>query len=371
MHSNRNESSIIWRQQLLEKYFMLFSNCVPVKGVKRSIIYDLERQTYDYIPNGLYTILKKFKLSKISEIYQKYSDNDHYIIDEYMRFLIEKEYVFITDNQEELLSFPSVKLEWDSPAIITNAIIDIASSKIDLKCYLTVLKDLDDLGCQYLELRIWGSYNLLGYYKGILECIEELNIISVDLLIPSLDSFLFKDYYDLETSYSKINRVIIYNCSDGLLHEINNNSCRRSSTKITGVREMISNQVHCGVVGSQYFTVNTPLFTESMIFNSCLNRKIGIDQFGNIKNCPSSNESFGEIQKDRIKEVILKPAFTRLWFVGKDQINTCKVCEFRYMCTDCRVFVEHEFGKPAKCDYNPFTCEWGDNDGKKRNHEYI
>ena len=38
--------------------FKLFANCIPVKGINRSTICDLQRGNYDFIPNDLYEILK-------------------------------------------------------------------------------------------------------------------------------------------------------------------------------------------------------------------------------------------------------------------------------------------------------------------------
>lgn len=37
------------------------------------------------------------------------------------------------------------------------------------------------------------------------------------------------------------------------------------------------------------------------------------------------------------------------------QIDTCKLCEFRYMCHDCRIYItdkDNIFSKPLKCSYD-------------------
>jgi hypothetical protein len=55
------------------------------------------------------------------------------------------------------------------------------------------------------------------------------------------------------------------------------------------------------------------------------------------------------------KEALEKPGFK------KDQIEVCKDCEFRYICTGCRAYLEDPediHSKPLKCGYNPYTCEW-------------
>ncbi len=43
-----------------------------------------------------------------------------------------------------------------------------------------------------------------------------------------------------------------------------------------------------------------------------------------------------------LADVIGSEEFQFLWKVSKDQISICNVCEFRYICTDCRAFHENE-----------------------------
>jgi len=55
--------------------------------------------------------------------------------------------------------------------------------------------------------------------------------------------------------------------------------------------------------------------------------------------------------------------FKKYWDITKDDISVCKSCEFRYVCTDCRAFVETPddlYSEPLKCGYNPATTEWED-----------
>jgi radical SAM protein with 4Fe4S-binding SPASM domain len=69
---------------------------------------------------------------------------------------------------------------------------------------------------------------------------------------------------------------------------------------------------------------------------------------------------------NRFKSTTLRKAlnltdFKKTWGINKDQISICKDCEFRYICTDCRVFIENKddiYSKPAKCGYDPYTTKW-------------
>ena len=93
-----------------------------------------------------------------------------------------------------------------------------------------------------------------------------------------------------------------------------------------------------------------------MSHNSCLNRKISIDVDGAIKNCPSMSQNFGNIENTTLKESLKHSDFKNNWNITKDQVSVCKDCEFRYICTDCRAYVEkpeNNYSKPLKCGYDP------------------
>jgi SPASM domain peptide maturase of grasp-with-spasm system len=134
-----------------------------------------------------------------------------------------------------------------------------------------------------------------------------------------------------------------------------------SSIQVIYTVQKNSSSDHCGFISPAYFVVDMDTFTEGVNHNSCLNRKISIDINGNIKNCPSLNTNFGEIMNTKLIDVIKNQEFNKLWAITKDQINVCKDCEFRYICTDCRAFIEDKNNinsKPLKCNYDPYTATW-------------
>ena len=79
---------------------------------------------------------------------------------------------------------------------------------------------------------------------------------------------------------------------------------------------------------------------------------------GNIKNCPALKQCYGNIDDINISNVINTQKFSSYWSITKDQIHTCKDCEFRYICTDCRAFIDNILDKPKKCNYNPYIGQW-------------
>lgn len=122
----------------------------------------------------------------------------------------------------------------------------------------------------------------------------------------------------------------------------------------------------CGKVDLKYFNVNLRKVLEAINHNSCLHKKISIDKDGNIKNCPSMHQSFGNIKNTTLEEALHHRDFKKYWNLTKDKIEICKDCEFRYICTDCRAYTEQthidkeglDISKPLKCGYNPYKAEW-------------
>jgi len=77
-------------------------------------------------------------------------------------------------------------------------------------------------------------------------------------------------------------------------------------------------------------------------------------------------QSFGNIKDITLEEALNKPGFKDLWGIRKDDIDVCKDCEFRYMCTDCRCIIKNPddiYSQPAKCGYNPYIAKWSKEGG--------
>ena len=100
----------------------------------------------------------------------------------------------------------------------------------------------------------------------------------------------------------------------------------------------------------------------SQKYNICWGHKIAIDIDGSIKVCLWSEKKLGNILHDNVKDMIIKGVFDEYWNLGKDEIDTCQQCEYRYGCPDCRVQALKETncqtGKTAFCKYDPFSGTW-------------
>lgn len=339
------------------KTIKVFTSCIPVKGANRSIICDLQRTNFKLIPNDLFEIIELCNGKTLIEIKSIYKNKFDAIIEEYFEFLFANEYVFFTDNPE---LFPQMSMDWFEPFGINNAIIDYE----DNFKFESLLFQLDFLKCKSIEIRFFNSTKL-QLIEQILIYLNELNSISfyVGFLFPYSEETQINKLKSLILNFPRVSYFVITNSNENNFIE----PLRQNMGYIYYTKEEILSSSHCGKINSKDWSINTRLFTESQHHNTCLNRKISIDKDGNIKNCPSMPQSFGNIKDTTLEEALNHPDFKKYWNVNKDMIAVCKDCEFRHICTDCRAYTERthfdgeiDLSKPLKCGYNPYTNEWAE-----------
>ena len=336
-------------------HIKMFANCIPVKGNNRSAICDLQRHDIKLIPNDLYKILA-LPITNINKIKATYNNEFDTIIDDYFDFLVKHEFAFTTTQPE---IFPKLNTQWFEPAIINNAVLDY--NKDSSYNFLDTLNQLDKFNCKDIQIRFYHKTEI----DKVVEIIKfldknELFITSVDFVLPFSEDIATSDLTNLIKKHKRINAFIIHNSKENKFIEPINEFERGYIYYST---ENIKNQKYCGKISSNFFSPNIKNYTESLQHNSCLNRKISIDTNGNIKNCPSMPQSFGNIKDTTLEEALNHKNFKKYWNITKDQIDVCKDCEFRYVCTDCRAYVEKPddiLSKPLKCGYNPYTNEWSE-----------
>ncbi|GEN76402.1 hypothetical protein CHA01nite_21420 [Chryseobacterium hagamense] len=341
----------------MKNIFMIYSNCLCVKGKTNSIICDLQRGDYEPIPNDLFDILKRYNGKKsIDEIKHIFNNEYDKIIEDYFNFLFEKEFIFLTHNPTY---FPKLELNFDYPFEISNAIVEISTATKTFE----IFTELNNINCKSIEIRIANEL-FVKNIKNILNYItfHEMIISSISIITnynKSLNEDCLKEI--LNDNY-RLASVIIFNSPNE--HYIESDSKDGRIIFFT-VQNFIGNKC-CGKISSKYFSTNIQMYTESLHHNSCLHKKISIDSEGNIRNCPSMPQSFGHITDTTLEEALAHPDFKKYWNLTKDKIEVCKDCEFRYICTDCRAYTERthtdagglDVSKPLKCGYNPYTGEW-------------
>jgi SPASM domain peptide maturase of grasp-with-spasm system len=349
-------------------FFKLFSNCIPVKGSKRSTIIDLQKGNTHFIPNDLFEILIKSDKIEVNHIYCEYGIENEEILKDYFETLIDLELGFYC-SEKEIKFFPKISLDYQTPFKINNSIIE---GLYEIDVYKNLITQLELLGCEYVELLLY--YEIENSKLSLLLNLFEKSSIKYIGLILKFDETKDKDFIKSLTSKKlRVSKIILHSSTEDKIldHKDYNFAYINYSSKV------IKDFNVCGIINVNYFSNKMNHFTESQNHNTCLNRKISIDKDGNIKNCPSMAESFGNIKDTTLEEALNKPGFKKYWNINKDQIEVCKDCEFRHICTDCRAYIEdpeNQYSKPLKCGYNPYTNvweEWSTNPLKQKAIEYY
>jgi SPASM domain peptide maturase of grasp-with-spasm system len=346
------------------KKVMLFDCCYPIKGANRSLILDTQRLEFEFIPNSLYEILENHNGKSIQEIKDIYNNEHDETIDEYLAFLDDKEFIFYTNDET---NFPKSTLSFDVPSFIDNSLIDFGNY-LSIPLLRNILKQLTNLGCRVIQIRSWNIERELSQLTSFLDTLKGFNLDSIEIIWNLMEKISEEELKTFISKYPIVTRASFFNNSQSFDFEIKYTSSQRSIVNVS--ERIVDSEKHCGIISPHYFTMHPATFTESQHHNTCLNRKISIDQNGNIKNCPSMVESYGNIKDTTLQEALNHSDFKKYWNITKDKISICKDCEFRHICTDCRAYIENPediLSKPLKClsrnlggGYNPYTCEWED-----------
>ena len=102
------------------KYYKLFADCLAVKGYSRSLICDITRKKFDFIPNSLFEIISD-EVIDVFNYHNILDPESKEIFNEYIDFLINEEYIFEILNISEKDNYPAIDLKFDYPAKISNA----------------------------------------------------------------------------------------------------------------------------------------------------------------------------------------------------------------------------------------------------------
>jgi SPASM domain peptide maturase of grasp-with-spasm system len=342
----------------MNNYLIVIPTCVFVNGFYRSAIYDTQREVIDFIPNDLYDFCSKFNKKQVHETLSQYSGEDLEIVNEYIDFLLKNEYAFL-GSLHDTVHVDNLSMKYNHTGVITNCVCEY-SPHID-KQIKKLCRIIDEnLKCQAFQLLSFDKIVALGKLEYILSHFMEcVYVHHVELVLPFNEEYVLDKLQTLLKKYFCINRIIIHSSPKDIIE-------KNDHTILLYVHQSINRHNSCGFVEKDYFSLNLSHITESMKYNNCLHKKIFIDKDGNVKNCPFTKEKYGNIFYDDINDIITKKGFTALWNVKKDKIKVCKDCEFRYVCSDCRVFVKNPFdpySQPAKCNYNPYIGKWAGENG--------
>ena len=333
------------------RFFNLFSDIIITRGASRVLVSDLQRNISEIFPLELFYVIEELNTKSVEQILSNYDLESKLLFEEYLEFLLEEEYGFITYNDWDK-NFIPYSFNHNVPSKISNIFLELD----DFSIFEKIKHSIENLGVQYLSVYSCREISI----KEILEIeliFENTSLEGIEIYCPYHQEINDNSLKVLNKNFERIYSVVFYNCN--IKFDLNEDSVFNFTKDSLNIKR-------CGMVDLKYFSTNIPKIIESKNYNSCLFKKIGIDSKGNIKNCPAFEESYGNINKTSLENVINIESFKKYWNLAKNEIEVCKDCEFRYVCTDCRAYTEKthinkdglDISKPLKCGYSPYTGEW-------------
>jgi SPASM domain peptide maturase of grasp-with-spasm system len=352
-------------------FLQLFADCIPVRGANRSAFYDLTRHEIILFPTEYYFLLEHILGKRMGDLLEriKLDPNKEQIMG-FLDFLDEKELIMLVDDPSE---FPPIENSWDFPGLVQNAVIDVSAVLHD---FAKIFNELSALGCQYVQIRSFSNLLTLGHCHALMEHAQHKSIVGVELVLKHEDDVSDDTYITFVKQHSMVPLLTVHSAPqskqvrvDTIAPVIYEGAPLR---QIRFTSQIIDSETHCGIITQKHLTPPAVgSFFEAKSFNGCLNKKISVDAAGNIRNCPSMRDSYGNIRDSSLLQAVHAAGFKENWSISKDHISICRDCEFRYACSDCRAYLENPddaFSKPLKCGYDPYSRtwnEWGENPAKR------
>jgi hypothetical protein len=344
-----------------KNYFVLAASCKLVDGPTRCVILDYERGEVFFISREYYDLIQKMDRKPIADIEKEIDEDSKPYFNEFMEFLTTHEIGFLTPHPEW---FPVLDDALNDEYIrVKDVILELDENTFNEALFDKVCTQLTDLRVKDYELRMLSTFNL-PFLEKVLARLHDTEANCIEVHLSHHDKLVNSELHYFIERQPLISRMFVYGAPrKGIAHVVNEtDQIPVPLGEIFFVEYPFDEGNCCGLITRENLN-----FTGFHVHhthqkrNGCLDRKLTIDRYGNIKNCPSLKVEYGNVEEVSIASVLNSAAFQQYWFIHKDQINICKVCEFRYNCTDCRAFLQDPadlYSKPLKCGYDPYTGKW-------------
>ena len=325
---------------LNNNYFLLFQNCIAVKGNNGSIIMDLDASSYLDIPDLLFDIIITTKGLKINQVKEYYNHKYDEGIDGYFNYLVDNKYGFYSND---ISCFISAPIEFHSPYKVISSIV--ALNDFNIYNINDTINQLAELSCQLLQIRIYNEVEFNELQENLISIIEAPFRI-VELFLRYTEKISIKELQDLCVKHPNL-IIIIHGSPEKKQIEINSTSHR----KLSYYKTLIINDTK-ELFNKSTLNISQPLYYEALNYNAGLYRKVCIDEYGNIKNYLSHETVYGNINTVSIVDTIQKNEFQKKSNISNDHIEVCKDCKYRYMCINNSDIEEKDgkFYKTKSCN---------------------
>lgn len=331
---------------MINKKFMLFQCCIPIKGINSGIIVDFQRKSVYKVSNQIIDILNEYKSKNLFDLFNDFRSNKN-TLKKYIRFFVENELIIITENTN---AFPNLETLYVKPNHLEIVTIEIVELMPHTEAFFT--NTLDELGVRCLRLIMRGEIGT--NLQQILKYLKHSKIQSITLFVEydtELESLLRK----IKKGNPRLAGIIFYNFKKKL---------KKTKIDFSHFDSLpLEKVLYKGIQDSSNFSLNLNMYIESLKHNVSFNKTIFIDHLGNIKKYILDEVNYGNISnRDDIENALNKESIISFWNITKDKTEICKDCEFRYICTDNRIpFKTDEkkyYSHSQTCNYDPFSSKW-------------
>ena len=319
----------------------LFEDVQLVEGALRSVLYDLSRGSFHFIPDVLARVIKKYDKKLDFEGFEdKYHPKYQEQIKEFYSFLIDNDLIFDIDGSQ-IEFFKKMDFDFEYPFELQNIVVSISIDNLSsIEKLINIgtfsmtknVAFIVDGNVEYSDLH----WMLTFLYKTTLVC-SEIRVKSG-----------WKNYED-DLNKIKVGLINVNYLDDPIIGENPIEDLLNKFPKLSS---------------------NIIIHTESQKYHTYFNKKLYIGKNGEIKNAYELADEYGKIDDieslDDLRCIISKSEFQKYWSVNKDSCCVCKDCELRYMCVDNRIPYLNRNGNwfhKDDCSYNPYIAKWEDEDG--------
>ncbi len=343
--------------------FRLHADCFCVRGPVQSLIYDLGRMRMYSIPTAYAELIEETQGKSLGFIRETLTPEAFGYFETVLDFLVANQIARLFKPTEPFLSLPTTI---DSPSQIQNAIIDV---DLHLHDFSRIIEELGILGCEFLQVRAFSKVFGIGELESVASAVERAGLRGLEFVVHYDRHLTHEMLASFLLDHVMVSKMIVHSAPETLAIPVLYPDTPVPKREVYYLARKIASCESCGhITRSMVTPPTTRSFVQLRQVNGCLYKKISIGSDGLVRNCPSIKDSFGAYVFGALSPVLSTPAFRDNWFRRKDQIQTCKDCEYRYACTDCRAYLQdsnNPLSKPAKCEYDPYSGKWLDSAGNK------
>ena len=341
------------------EYFKLYGNCFIVKGASQAQIYDLHTNKSFEISLNLANLYEdELEVLPLNQVYKKYS-TWALNIKEFINYLMENDLGFKTTEPD---NFPDMSKSFRIYNKIYSAVIELDMPLLQeektLAKYLNLLDDLRASGCFHFCLVIRDKIKDKSGLQKLLASFKESRVRTVKVILDK--PYLDFDELDSITNDMRVSYKIYSAPTDD---KVKGRWWYKESKFGFELIEYTTNKFDLNKK-TNYSKVNlivsSATFTESQKHNPFFNKKVCISKGGDYKNDLSFSDSYGNFRSKPLTELLADDAFTELWLMSNDKIETCKICQFRYACTGNSNVINKngQYHKVDACQFDPVSNVW-------------